>query len=108
MKRLVLGLFYALAALVLVAFTLANRNVVRVSLDPISADDPWLAMDLPVWLLVLSAIFVGLVIGWLVAYTQQAKWRRRARAAQERLAVARSEPRNMGGKPSASELIVAG
>jgi uncharacterized integral membrane protein len=45
----------------------ANRGAVRFSLDPFSASHPALAVEMPLWLLLLLALIAGILLGWLVA-----------------------------------------
>jgi len=88
MKRLFALLFGLPAFVLLTAFALANREVVRVSFNPIVPDQPlfpggWLApVSVPAWVLLFAGIFIGLIAGGLAAWIRQGKWRRRARRAQ--------------------------
>lgn len=78
-KRLV-WLFVVLpAAIVLIAFSLANRHDVRLSLDPFSSTDPFLAIDAPFFLFLLGSFLVGLLLGGFVTWLKQSQWRRAAR-----------------------------
>ena len=76
-----------LAALILL-FAVANRQWISVSLDPFSAQDPALAVSLPVFFVVLFAVMVGVLIGGTATWFSQAKWRRAAR--QHRAALRRA------------------
>ena len=78
-------------AVVLIAFAVANRHFVRVSLDPLSQQEPWLSMSVPLWAVLFFGIFCGLVVGWIGAWFKQRKWRRAARQASRDLASERSE-----------------
>lgn len=78
----VIGLPLAVA---LIAFAVANRTFVSVSLDPVSTSNPWFAIQLPLWSLLFAGIFIGLMIGWLVAWIGQGKWRKAAREARTSL-----------------------
>ena len=51
------------AGAVLVAFALANRHLVRLNLDPFSSEDPFLALDAPLFLFLLAALITGLLLG---------------------------------------------
>ena len=74
------------ATLILIAFAIANRHVVEVSFDPLSQQDPWASLAVPLWAVLFFGIFCGLVIGWIGAWLKQGKWRRAARAARRDLA----------------------
>ena len=78
-------------AVVLIAFAVANRHFVEVSLDPLSRQEPWLALSVPLWTVLFFGIFCGLVVGWIGAWFKQRKWRRAARQASRDLASERSE-----------------
>ena len=71
-------------AIVLVAFAVANRRPVVVSLDPFDPTRPAFAFALPLAELLIGGLIVGVVIGGLAAWMRQGKWRRAARLAQAR------------------------
>jgi uncharacterized integral membrane protein len=70
-------------AVVIIAFAVANRQGVTLSLDPFSASAPAASLTLPLFALVISALIVGAIAGGVAAWLGQGKWRRRARR-QER------------------------
>ncbi len=78
-------------AVVLIAFAIANRHFVVVSLDPLSQQDPLASLSVPLWTVLFFGIFCGLVVGWTAAWLKQGKWRRAARAARKDLDSVRSE-----------------
>lgn len=82
MKRFLAWAVGLPVAVVLVAFAVANRQFVRVSLDPLSPDDPWLSLELPLWAPLFAGIFLGLVVGWAGAWVKQHRWRKAAREAR--------------------------
>ena len=67
------------AAIIMIAFAIANRGDVRVSFDPVSPATPWYSIDVPLWMVVFAAVFAGLLIGWILAWINQGKWRKAAR-----------------------------
>jgi len=95
MKRLMTWLFGLPTLLVLLLFALANRHLVRVTLDPLMPEDPWLALDLPLWLVFYAGILLGMLVGGLVAWVRQSKWRRRARHFQRELEEERARTRQL-------------
>ncbi len=60
---------------------LANRATVLFSLDPFSQDDPAVALQLPLYLLIFSSFLAGLLLGWLALGLRQMA-RRGAQLAQ--------------------------
>lgn len=81
MLRKLIWLFVVLpVGAVLVAFALANRQDVRLSLDPFSSSDPFLFLQAPFFLFLLGALLVGLLLGGFLTWLGQGKWRKVARA----------------------------
>jgi uncharacterized integral membrane protein len=76
---------------VLIAFAVANRHTVEVSLDPLSQQNPWASLEVPLWTVLFFGVLCGLVVGWVGAWVKQHKWRRAAREANRELASTRSE-----------------
>ncbi|MEN0087322.1 MAG: lipopolysaccharide assembly protein LapA domain-containing protein [Pseudomonadota bacterium] len=66
-------------ALVLLLFMVANRKPVLLSLDPFSTDDPALAFQVPLFLLIFAAVLIGLVLGGAVVWARQHRYRKLAR-----------------------------
>lgn len=67
-------------ALLLVVFAVANRNTVTLTVWPLP-----LAMDAPLYLVVLIALIVGFFLGELVAWMNGRRWRREARRSAKRV-----------------------
>jgi uncharacterized integral membrane protein len=67
--RLLVWIVLAPLGLLAVAFAVANRAPVVVSLDPLP-----IRLALPLYLVVFAALFVGLILGWIV--TRVSLWRR--------------------------------
>ena len=105
MRRLFSWLIGLPLVIVLVGFAVANRGAVAVSFDPISQQDPWFSLDLPLWVLFYAGILVGLVVGWFAAWFGQAKWRRASRKAQNELNASRMENDRLKSRSSSTELV---
>ena len=67
------------AGAVFVAFSLANRHMVTLNLDPFTTQDPFLAIHSPFYRFLLAALLFGLLLGGLVTWIGQGKWRKTAR-----------------------------
>ena len=78
-------------AAVIVALAVANRAPVRISGDPFSMDNPSISADLPLFVLLLGAMFAGVLIGGTIVWFSQGKWRRACREARSDAAIWRSE-----------------
>ena len=85
MRKFISFLFGLMAFAVLAAFALANRRPVTVSFDPLLPDDPWLAVEVPLWAVLFAGIFLGLLAGGIATWLRQGRWRRRARHAERQL-----------------------
>src|SRR4051794_16499525 len=84
-RRIVTTLVLVALAIVLIAFAVANRQTVLVSLDPFDQTNPALSVSLPLFGLVLIVIIAAVIVGGIAAWLRQAKWRRAARLSQERV-----------------------
>jgi uncharacterized integral membrane protein len=77
MGRVVAWLIMVVVGVAVMLFALANSHKTKLSLQPIFQYE---TPDLPVYLFVIGAIFVGFVAGGTVAWISGTKARRRARA----------------------------
>jgi len=91
MKAFLKALVLVPVALVIVLFAVANRAPVRVSLDPFSRDLPMLSYELPLFAVVLAAIFLGVLVGGLASWIAQGKHRKAARRGRREVEALRSE-----------------
>lgn len=66
-------------AIVLIVFGVANRQSVQISLDPVSTDAPWFAVNVPLFLALFGALIVGVVIGGVATWFTQGAYRKQAR-----------------------------
>lgn len=65
---------------IVVLFAIANRSPATLSFWPL----PW-AVDLPIYLIILGALFAGFLLGAAVAWLSGGRRRRRARQLAERV-----------------------
>lgn len=70
-----------LPPLVLAAIYLAvaNRQRVLFNLDPFNPSDPAIALDVPLFLVVVVSLLLGILIGGSSAWLRQGRWRKEAR-----------------------------
>ena len=108
MKRILSWAFGLPVAVVLIAFAIANRRPVAVSFDPLTIEQPWLAVSMPLWALLYIGIFLGLIAGGVAAWLKQGRWRRIARDARRELDTTRSENDRLKQQLSRSDLLLAG
>lgn len=81
MLRRLLSLLVAVPiAVVLVAIAVANREPVRLVLDPFRPEAPALSVALPFYAYLLGALILGVALGGVATWMTQGRWRRTARA----------------------------
>jgi len=66
-------------AIILIAFSVANRHVVKLSFDPTNVADPVFALQLPMFVFIFAALAIGLVLGGIGTWFTQGKHRKQAR-----------------------------
>ncbi len=86
LRKIVAALILVPLAIVIIAFAVANRQLVTVSLDPFSADQPAASLTLPLFALIIVLLILGVVIGGIAAWLRQSKWRRTARRLEREVA----------------------
>ena len=77
--KIVTALIVVPLAVIIIAFAVANRQMVTVSFDPTSSTNPAYAATVPLFVLIFIVIIVGVVIGGIAAWLRQSPWRRTAR-----------------------------
>src|SRR5436853_6704191 len=90
-RKFVTVLLLAAAALVLVLFAVANREIVTVSFDPFDAAHPARQFSLPLFALMFILLIAGVIVGGCAAWLRQGKWRRRARRLEAEANALRAE-----------------
>jgi len=79
MKKFFNLIFLLPLAIVLILLSVANRQVVSFSLDPLNADAPAIAFQLPLFVFLFLAVIVGMIIGSSLTWISQGKHRRALR-----------------------------
>jgi len=90
LRRIIQILIVIPLAVLIIVFSVANRQPVTVSLDPFGGAEPALALSVPLFLIILVTLFVGVVIGGVATWLSQGKWRKRARLSRQEAAQWRS------------------
>ena len=91
LRKFVAAVILIPLAIVIVAFAVANRQIVTVSLDPFSSEHPASSLTLPLFALIIVLLIAGVVIGGVAAWLRQAKWRRVARRLEREVEDLRGE-----------------
>ena len=90
-RNLIAALILVPLAVVIIAFAVANRQTVTVSLDPFSAKHPAASVTLPLFGLIIVLLIVGVLIGGIAAWLGQGRWRRTVRRLEREAGALRTE-----------------
>lgn len=70
------------AAFAIILFAVANRQVVRVSFDPLSREAPAAFIDVPLFAVALASLMLGVLLGGVAAWLAQGRHRKAERQLQ--------------------------
>jgi uncharacterized integral membrane protein len=98
MKTFLKWLVLAPVGLILLAFAVANREPVRVVLDPLPGDPPSFEISAPLFLVLLAAGAFGIIAGSLVTWWAQGRHRRAARLARAEAERLRQDSAHLRGQ----------
>ena len=79
MRTFLKALLIVPLALLIVLFAVANRQSVRLSLDPASRDVSVFAFDAPLFAVILAALATGILVGGFATWLAQGKHRKAKR-----------------------------
>lgn len=79
MRAFLKALVLVPVAMVIVLFAVANRQIVRLSLDPLNREAPALAFDVPLFAVILGALAAGILVGGFASWLAQGKHRKAKR-----------------------------
>lgn len=91
LRRTVAAVILVPLAIVIVAFAVANRQNVTVSLDPFNPDVPAASLTEPLFVVLLGALILGVIVGGIASRLRQARWRRAARRLEREVYNLRAE-----------------
>jgi uncharacterized integral membrane protein len=93
MRRFLKTAALVLIGVVILVFALSNRQTVVFSLDPLGSLDAAnpLVFAAPLFILAIALVMVGVVVGGVVTWFRQSKWRRQARQAENETRALRAE-----------------
>ena len=99
LRKIVAAVILIPLAVVIVAFAVANRQIVTVSLDPFNSEHPATSLDLPLFALVIGLLIVGVVIGGAASWLRHGHLRRTARRFERDIRELRSELASLRQRP---------
>jgi uncharacterized integral membrane protein len=91
LRRIVAAIVLVFLAVLIIAFAVANRQDVTVSLDPFNSSPPAASVTRPLFVVVIAVLILGVVIGGIAAWLRQTKWRRTARRLEREATALRGE-----------------
>ena len=91
LRRIVAAIILVPLGIVLIAFAVANRQSITVSLDPFNPQHPAASVTLPLFALIVVLLIAGVVIGGAASWLRHGRWRRTARRLERDLAMVREE-----------------
>ena len=91
LRRIAAAVVLVPLAVVMIAFAVANRHSVTVSLDPFNPAQPAGAVTLPLFALIIAVLILGVLVGGVAAWLRHGKWRRLARRLERELGALRTE-----------------
>ena len=78
-------------AIILIALSVANRNVVPFTIDPFTPGNPTLTFTAPLFVYLFASLAIGLIIGSVITWLAQGANRANARRAATEVASLRKE-----------------
>jgi uncharacterized integral membrane protein len=105
LRKIVAAVILIPLAVVIVAFAVANRQIVTVSLDPFSSEHPATSLNLPLFVLVIGLLIAGVVIGGAASWLRHGHLRRTARRFERDIRELRSELASLRHVPSSSASV---
>jgi len=82
-RKIVTAIILVPLAIVIVAFAVANRQTIVVSLDPFDSVNPAYAASMPLFVLIFVLVIFGVILGGIAAWLGQMRWRWAARRAEQ-------------------------
>jgi uncharacterized integral membrane protein len=96
-RKIVTAIIVIPLAVVIIAFAIANRQMVTVSFDPFSVTEPAAVVTLPLFALIVLLLIIGVLIGGAAAWLRQSRWRSTARRLEREVADLRAKVDALGG-----------
>jgi uncharacterized integral membrane protein len=105
LRKIVAALILVPLAVVIIAFAVANRQLVTVSFDPFSANEPAASLTLPLFALLIVTLIAGVIVGGVAAWLRQGKWRGTARSLERHAQALRKKIEALEGTASGPTIV---
>lgn len=90
LNRFVIVAVFVPLAIILIALAVANRGAVAFTVDPFNPGNPALTMEMPLFVLLFATAALGLIVGSLVTWWKQGRYRKLARQREQEIVGLRS------------------
>jgi uncharacterized integral membrane protein len=104
LRKILTAIIVIPLALVMIAFAVANRHSVTISLDPFSSNEPVASVTLPLFVLIFVLLIVGVILGGSATWLRHGRWRWLARRSEAELRKLRGKIAAMEGREGPSAL----
>ncbi len=91
MRRFLILFVLLPLAIVAVALSVANREMIQLSFDPLGGAASRWSVAMPLFILLFATLGIGILIGGVATWFGQGKWRRAARAERANAAQLRQD-----------------
>ncbi|HML07952.1 MAG TPA: LapA family protein [Xanthobacteraceae bacterium] len=108
LRKIVTALILIPLAVIIIAFAVANRQIVTVSFDPFSSSEPAAALTLPLFALIILLLIFGVLVGGVAAWLRQSKWRSTARRLERQVQALRKKVDALEGPASGPAVVPGG
>jgi uncharacterized integral membrane protein len=104
LRKILTAIVVVPIALIMIAFAVANRHAVTISLDPFASNDPVASVTLPLFALIFLLLIVGVFVGGAATWLRHGRWRWMARRLEAELQNLREKIAAMEGGEGPSTL----
>jgi len=105
LNRVLLIVILVPLAIILIALAVANRAPADFTLDPFNPGNPALTIQVPLFALLLAALALGVIVGGIVTWFRQGRYRKLARVRGQEIQILSEgkvrPPANGGNLPAA-------
>lgn len=107
MKKILSFLIFVPIAITLIVLSVANRHPVRLNFDPINTEQPFLAFSMPFFIFLFIALITGLLLGAVMTWFSQAKYRKLARQGKRETAKLQRQADEQKQRADEAQMAVA-
>ena len=91
LRRVVAAVILIPLAVIIIAFLVANRQDVTISLDPFGSSAPAAWQTQRLFVVIIAVLILGVIVGGIAVWLRQTRWRRTARRLEREVANLRAE-----------------